>query len=241
MTAPSAETIECTCAKQVNNWLRQHDAALVTKTKGHVSIVVAPLSGESADLPVVEASYCPFCGKKYLSDSARRRPGESLRPLTKERLRELLEYYPKTGLFFWRKNRGGGARIGSRAGRERSDGYVIIRIEQKYFVAHRLAFLWMTGSIPQMVDHKNGVPSDNRWTNLRSATPRQNTANRRINSNSKTGLKGVQRLPRGGFRAVITLSTGRRKVIGHFATPDAAHAAYREAAVRVFGEFARFE
>src|SRR4051794_35927015 len=42
-----------------------------------------------------------------------------------------------------------------------------------------------------VVDHINRDPSDNRRENLRCVTRRQNTLNRRLNSNNKSGYKGV--------------------------------------------------
>jgi len=47
-------------------------------------------------------------------------------------------------------------------------------------LAHRLAWLYMAGAWPSgVIDHMNGDPSDNRWSNLRDVTQAENNANRR--------------------------------------------------------------
>lgn len=84
----------------------------------------------------------------------------SLGQLTRTRLKELLHYDAKTGEFFWRVNR---AKLGAgeTAGKTKSDGYRYIGIDGKIYAAYRLAFLWMTGVVPDgIIDHKNRNKSD---------------------------------------------------------------------------------
>lgn len=164
--------------------------------------------------------------------------------LTHARLRQLLHYDPETGVFTWLVRRGK-ANVGSIAGcrfrknKEYSE-YLAIRIDgQLYQNAARLAWLYMTGAFPDRhVDHKNRKPLDNRWCNLRLATPSQNGANKEIRIDNKSGRTGVIFLPdRGKWRADISVG-GKNKHIGYFLDKDAAYAAYREAKVRFYGEFA---
>src|SRR3954464_3736442 len=112
--------------------------------------------------------------------------------LTQARLKELLHYDSETGLWTWLKHR---YRIqpGDRAGTiSKKDGYCHIIIEKKNYMAHRLAWLYMTGGWPSMnMDHIDTNRSDNRWLNLRLATRPQNQANRRKQSNNRCGHKGV--------------------------------------------------
>lgn len=98
----------------------------------------------------------------------------------------------------------------------------------------------MTGSFGRStIDHRDGDPANNRWNNLRKATPAQNCANRRRQQNNASGFKGVVAY-RGKWRAVIT-KNGRPTMLGTFESPAAAHAAYVAAARKLFGEFARAE
>src|SRR5262245_33505102 len=111
--------------------------------------------------------------------------------LTAERLREVLDYDPSTGVF---KSNGGrcGSRVGATlVGTVRPDGYREIRIDWQRYLAHRLAWLHVHGSWPAGdIDHVNGNPSDNRIVNLRLATRTQNNANSRRRPNT-SGFKGV--------------------------------------------------
>ena len=144
------------------------------------------------------------------------------------RLIELLAYEPETGIFTWRKRRGGRALAGTKAGVLRSDGYVSITIDFKKIMAHRLAWLMVNGvEPPDQLDHINGVRSDNRIHNLRPATGSQNQQNiGRAKSNNLLGLLGVSYHPQSGkFRGRIKVN-GRVIHCGLHDTPEGAHAAY---------------
>lgn len=153
-------------------------------------------------------------------------------------MRQFLHYDPLTGIFKWTGV--GGRRAGSRAGTSVAPrGNRRIRVGDHYYAEHRLAWLFMTGAWPTVgIDHRNGDPADNRWENLREATPQQNTSNTRKTVPNKWGFRGVKkRHGRPGFVAVIR-HAGKRHWIGCFETPEAAHAAYVEADRRLRGEFA---
>ena len=106
-------------------------------------------------------------------------------------LKEILEYQPETGLFFWKKGIQGIIK-GSKAGHLSKDGYVDIRIKKRLYPAHRLAWLMMTGNWPDnFIDHINRIKSDNRFVNLREATKAENAQNTDLPSNNTSGYKGV--------------------------------------------------
>lgn len=99
--------------------------------------------------------------------------------LTQQYLQSILEYNPDTGLFIWRISPAKNVKKGSIAGCVKNGGYIVISINKKQYNAHRLVFLYMTGSMPRMVDHKNQIKGDNRWCNLRQCSPLENLWNRK--------------------------------------------------------------
>lgn len=154
---------------------------------------------------------------------------------------DYLSYEPQTGVFRWKQRPGhegrGKGKVGDVAGCPDDLGYLQLCVAWKRYAGHRLAFLFMTGEMPTgMVDHINGDPSDNRWSNLRLATPEQNAINRR--TVSATGFKGVTRHSGGKYQASIKVK-GRGIYLGLYATAKEASEAYQTAAKEHFGSFAR--
>ena len=156
-----------------------------------------------------------------------------MKELTAERLRELLDYCPDTGVFTRKIRTSNRVKVGDVAGFLRHDGYIGICVHRGWFLAHRLAWLHVHGEWPaKFLDHINGDRSDNRITNLRKATNAENKQNSlRPHVDNKTGYLGVCH-DKEKFKAQICIN-GRIRYIGCFPTPEAAHAAYLEAKRRL--------
>src|SRR6516162_3869256 len=153
--------------------------------------------------------------------------------LSAERLRELLHYAPETGLFYWRVSRGS-AGAGVQAGKGRSGGYVVIRIDGLVHYAHRLAWLYVHGEHPtREIDHKNQNPADNSIANLRQSSHAENMRN--ISRRNRSGFKGVYR-HRSKWGAQICVN-GKKIHLGSYSTPREAAEAYDKAARLHHGEF----
>lgn len=159
---------------------------------------------------------------------------------TAERVRSLLNYDPATGQFTWNVSNSNRAPVGSIAGGVRGDGYWRIRVDGHLYAAHRLAWLYVHGSWPnEDIDHIDGDRLNNRISNLREATRSQNLANMRPSSKSKSGLKGAAWNARKQRWMARIKVEGCEHFLGYFKTPEEAHAAYAEAAIRLRGTFAR--
>lgn len=164
--------------------------------------------------------------------------------LTAELLRSIVYYDPETGVFTWIARTGTGldgwnARWpGTPAGAVGFDGYVRISVNQRLYLAHRLAWLYMTGVWPaKQLDHRNLIKTDNRFVNLREATHADNQRHRKMHRDNTAGYKGVS-FNAGRWRARIW-HDGREIALGRFDTPEEAAAAYAAAAVRLHGDFAQ--
>jgi hypothetical protein len=108
--------------------------------------------------------------------------------LDAEQIRAAIHYNPETGIFT-RLTRASNMPPGSTAGTlDAKEGYVVVRVLGKRFLAHRLAWLYMTGNWPaQEVDHINRVRNDNRWENLRDVSRATNALNRRAVQANRQG------------------------------------------------------
>jgi len=155
--------------------------------------------------------------------------------LTTERLREVLHYDPLAGLLTWKKPTSNRVKVGSVVKCRDTHGYPIARIDGTLYLAHRLAFLYMVGRFPKHdIDHVDGNRANNAWANLREATRQENHRNR----TPKNGVKGIQLMANGKWRARITVS--RQGIhLGCFSNSDDAMAAYAKAADKYFGAFSR--
>lgn len=138
--------------------------------------------------------------------------------LTQERVRELFDYDPDTGIFTRKIKIRGGFLPGIGITRVGCGGYVTVSVDKKAYYLHRLVWLWWYGSHPTgHVDHINRVRSDNRIHNLREASHRHNLINSQLYSNNASGVKGVGWYKRKGkWVARINGSTGKSSLLGYF-------------------------
>ena len=112
--------------------------------------------------------------------------------LSQKELKKHLKYCKKTGLFFRKVSISPSVKVGDLAGGINMHGYVTISINSKTYLAHRLAWLYVTGEFPkQVIDHINRVRHDNKWGNLRDVSMSENSLNGKVHKDNKSGVKGV--------------------------------------------------
>lgn len=149
--------------------------------------------------------------------------------LTADRLRELLHYDPDTGVFRWAKKHARKIIAGQVAGTFGTERRRNIKIDGYVYKESRLAWLYVHGKWPEnVIDHINGDPSDNRIVNLRDVTQSGNTQNqRKPGIKNTTGYLGVMR--RGNLFQARIKAGGKLRYLGHYESPELAHAAYIKA------------
>ena len=161
-----------------------------------------------------------FCSSKCVSDYISSHPKREI-SFTENisSVREMFNYDPVTGVIKWAKSPGRNITAGRIAGRKSSDGYITICFKGRDYKAQYIAYAIHYGIWPtQILDHENGVRSDNSIKNLRPADNIQNGHN--CKSRNALGIKGIY--PRGnGYRSMIRYN---KELIhlGTFSTADAA-------------------
>ena len=155
-----------------------------------------------------------------------------------EKMNQVLQYNENTGVFTWLQKTGPRCRIGHAAGSETDEGYIAIRVFNKNWKGHRLAWFFVHGCLPTGdIDHINGDKRDNRISNLRIASCAENCRNSGKRITNKSGYKGVcwHRRDR-KWRAQICHNY---KVIalGSFQTREEAAATYIKKAMQLHGEY----
>ena len=151
-------------------------------------------------------------------------------------LSEYLLYDPTTGVFTWRVHRSPNAKAGSVAGAI-ARGYIHIHVgkrRDRTYKAHRLAYAFTHGSLEPgtIIDHVNGVKTDNRICNIRVGTQTVNCENlHRPRKDNRSGFLGVFK---NWNRWSAKIQVDRKPVdLGTFDTPEEAHQAYLEAKRRL--------
>lgn len=150
--------------------------------------------------------------------------------LTQEQLKAKYSYDNLTGIF---KNK-----YGKIVGNKNSRGYIRIYVNNTEHKAHRLAWLYVYGKFPDnFIDHINLDKSDNRISNLREATNKQNNYNVGISKRNTSGFKGVnynKRICKWVAQASIN---NKNKYLGAFDTAEQASMAYLNFIKPIHGEY----
>jgi hypothetical protein len=158
------------------------------------------------------------------------------------RLNALFSYEPETGDLRWKSlpKNFHRAKVGELVGTIGQKGYLVVGIDRKYYLVHRVIWKLMTGEDPvDQIDHEDTNRRNNRWRNLRPTENGPNIQNSRLRRDNASGVKGVSwEASRSKWRASITVS-GKLVRLGRFSNIADAEKAALAARSELHGSFAR--
>ena len=161
--------------------------------------------------------------------------------IARDRLKELVDYDPETGVFTWKVSRPNGIYPGMIAGQTDMRGYGRISLDGKRYKLHRLAYLYYHGFVPSMLDHIDGDTVNNRISNLRPCTGTENNLNRSYTKANQLKIKNVHQDIKSGKYIVQVLIEGKRQYLGRFDDLELAELVATEARNKHYGLFNRKE
>jgi hypothetical protein len=173
----------------------------------------------------------------------------SPRPLPSvEYLRKCFDYNHETGELRWRKRPmehfalrrtqvwHNNLYAGELAGGARPSGYRLLYIGGVRCYAHRVIWKLVTGGEPPArLDHHDRDPRNNRWSNLRPATPVEQNWNKGLLKVNRSGFRGVHRCRKVWVTQITVGSVARH--LGSYNTAEEAAAVYEAEARQLHGDF----
>lgn len=151
--------------------------------------------------------------------------------LTQDQLKSQLDYNPQTGVFTRKVHLSNFAKNKKTIGKYYK-GYHYISVLNKQYLAHRLAWLYVTGEWPKNhIDHIDGNRANNKFDNLRDVTNAENHQNiYKANSNNKNGLLGASQSNKRYKKYQARIKHNYKTYcLGTYDTPEEAHLAYVKA------------
>lgn len=138
---------------------------------------------------------------------------KSILDLRLKLIKERFSYDPTTGIILDKiSNKEAGSISTQKNGLKRR----IITFKNRNYYSYQIAFLLMENYIPELIDHRDKNPLNDKWNNLRDATRSINGHNTRDRRNNTSGYKNVWfDKRRGKFFAQICVNR-RRYNLGYF-------------------------
>jgi hypothetical protein len=157
--------------------------------------------------------------------------------LTQQYLHQVFDYID--GHFYRKIKTSNFANLG-KVGHIGNRGYEIISVCGRQYLAHRLAWFYVYGVMPSMIDHIDGDRKNNKIENLRICDCSKNAMNSGVKKRNKLGVKGVFESKNGKYVAQICLNY-KKIHIGTFHTIEEASDAYAVASKLYHKEFSKID
>ena len=146
-----------------------------------------------------------------------------------EHILSIYRYDPNDGNIYFKQNIGN-KKAGQKAGSIcKNNDYSRIKFGKKSKLSHRVAWFLYYGKWPKnFIDHINGIKNDNKIENLREATRRQNSLNKKIHRDGQLiGAHYDKHKYKKKWIAKMSIN-GKSKFLGSYATKEEAHKRYVE-------------
>lgn len=142
--------------------------------------------------------------------------------ITRDNLKEYINYNPETGQMIWIKKKQG-VKLGRDVGFINRGGngypYKKLNFENKIIALHRVIWFYMTGYLPDtkvQVYHIDKNSLNNKWDNLKLASRNEIGIKASISKNNKSGVTGVIWLKREkAWRSQIFIN-GELQYLGYY-------------------------
>ena len=142
------------------------------------------------------------------------------------------------GELYWSQSPKASIKAGSIAGCVKK-GRKYIKHKGVAFFSHRVIYFMHYGTVPKVIDHKDGDPMNNKIENLRSCTPSQNSLNCKMRPNNTSGVRNVNWDKLSKKWLVRIRLNGKRKHIGSFEDFELAELVAQECMAKHYGEWLR--
>ena len=110
-----------------------------------------------------------------------------------DRLNALFHYDGLTGQLTRKISTSPKAQKGMVVGSKLKSGHLQVNIDHQKFLVHRIIWKMRFGSEPEVIDHIDGDPANNKLINLRNGTQLDNTRNQKRHRDGVAGVSWFER------------------------------------------------